>query len=103
MTEERAREINRWMLDHSWYSMGLKDEKPPSLQEVSLEEMIEATKIVKGFGSPTITCDNRLIAALYVAYHYSAPKDIDSADTICEAADGRMVVVVDKRFVKQEA
>lgn len=43
MTPERAHEINAALVAHSMYDMGLRDSPPPSLAEISLEDMTAAT------------------------------------------------------------
>lgn len=108
MTIERAHEINGCMLDHGLLRFDLVEEKDlVPLTEYSLQEMLTATQMVKdanpkGAGTHTMVCDERLIAALYVAYHYPAANDPTSIDPIVQAKDGRMVIVVDQRCAKQE-
>lgn len=72
MTNDRAIEINRMCYAHILYREGVREELPPSLEDISLPDMLEATKIVEGIMPQRMTCDHRLLAALYVAYHYQA-------------------------------
>lgn len=104
MDIERAKEITKACTAHFFYREGLQKEPPPSLAEYSLAEMLEAQQVIKAAngtgngGTSTIFCDDRLVAALYVAYHYAADPTGD-----CEAKavslDGRGVFVFDMREV----
>lgn len=106
MTLECAHEINRHMLDHGLLRFHLVEEKYlVPLTDYSLQDMLTATEMVraanpKGAGTHTMVCDERLIAALYVAYHYPAANDPESIEPIITAKDGRMVIVCDERCAK---
>ena len=69
---ERAIEINNMCVAHVWYREGVKKELPPSLDKISLPEMLEAAKIVENMRPRQMICDHRFLAALYVAYNYQA-------------------------------
>lgn len=93
MTKERAIEINNACCAHAWYREGLREELPPTLEGISLEDMLEATKIVEGLTPRQMVCDQRLLAALYVAYNYHAD-DQDNIDPVAMSMDGKAVCVV---------
>lgn len=75
MSLERAKEINGACIAHVYYHQGLSSQQPPSLSDYSLSETIEAAKLIEKHDLPVMRCDERLLAALYVAYHYD--QDID--------------------------
>lgn len=107
MTIERAREINHKLLDHGLFRFELEN-KPldASIKDISLQDMLTATEMVRsnnpaGAGKHELTCDERLIAAIYTAYHYAA-EDPASISPIVQAADGRMVIVVDHRCLRKD-
>lgn len=80
MSLERAREINRVLTGVTFASYGLAE--APSIAElrgVSLAEMLESKALVRaanlikdadGKQTITMTCDDRLIAAIYVLINY---------------------------------
>ncbi len=79
MTLGRAREIVAAMVGHVCWEVGAMETKPQSLADLSLAEMVEANRIVCEIGAVEIeagakevrtVCEDRLIAALYVLYHY---------------------------------
>ncbi len=77
MSEARAREITKACMQVHFVHMGIVDERPPSLAEYSLEELLEANRIVAGLGPRDdgvieVHCAARLVAALYVAENYHA-------------------------------
>lgn len=84
MTRERAQQIVDACAAHAWYHMGIREEPPPSLQEYSLRDLLEANEMMAGedgnFKNPdgstnsALHCDDRLVAALYVLYHYPPNK-----------------------------
>lgn len=96
MDPTRAREINAALVAHAMYDMGLRDEDPPSLKGISLEEMIQATRILQkenrdNPNGGSCVCDDRLIAALYVLTHYPAS---DGDEAILVARNQRSGVAV---------
>lgn len=108
MTWERAVEINNLLVSHSFARMGINDREGlrPLPQDWELAEMLEAGAMIAERNKTAVStvqvhCDPRFVAALYTAYHYPAygPEDIEP---ICETADGRLLVVIDKRCVKKE-
>lgn len=98
----RAREITDACAAHFFQQIGFEQKHPPSLAEYSLQEMLDAHRLVRAAnddadatdGTRTIhaTCDDRYLAALYVAYHYegSHPADCEAIAT----AQGRAVVLI---------
>lgn len=79
MDNARAQEINGALCSYEFYGVGISEKVPGGLEGVSLEEMIEATRIVRKIENPpdkegmrlmTSTCDDRLIAAIYVALNW---------------------------------
>jgi hypothetical protein len=100
MDRNQALKIVGACVEHVMYLEGAGDEPPASLAEYSLRELLEANEMIAAdslerteAGSTTVHvhCDPRLVAALYVAYHYE-PEDPPRA--IIAAKDGAMVVVV---------
>lgn len=79
MTSEQAHEINRACIRNGLRRFGLTAESP-SLRPYTLRQLIDARDIVAaenretekqpGPHRITMICDDRLLAALYVAYHY---------------------------------
>lgn len=77
---ERSLDITRACIAHVMYRHGLQEEPPPSLAEYSLRDLLDANHAVRAHnseprgpdGKRTIhtVCDDRLVAALYVATHY---------------------------------
>lgn len=83
MTLDRAKKIVSDCVAHVWYREALTTDPPPSLAEYTLQELLDANRLVAGpLGkerdeenkSTTVSmhCDDRLVAALYVLYHYPA-------------------------------
>jgi hypothetical protein len=84
MTPDRAKTIVGAINDRAFVSMGIGDGALPSLEGVSLAEMIEAATVVRALntaaevrqraegGSVTISVvpDDRLIAAVYCMEHF---------------------------------
>lgn len=98
MTLEQAREINRLCCGHSLWLLGVSL-RPESLADYTLSQLVEARDLVRAQGetvdeqgrrSMALTCDDRLLAALYVAYHYPA-----RAELIAVSAEGVGVLNVD--------
>lgn len=89
-----AEKINGATLEWALYKMGIIDHQPESIKEYSLRELIEARDVVnvandeaqKATDGPrTIhtVCDDRAIAAVYVATHYeSQPNGSDDIEPI---------------------
>lgn len=81
MTPERAREIVAAIADRSFMAMGISD-KSPSLEGVSLVDMLEAATVVEqanreaktvdGMRTFHVVPDDRLIAAVYALEHYDS-------------------------------
>ena len=76
MDLNRAIEIVGICTQHVFYREGLIDKKPPSLADVSLRELIEAHDLLRVENDkPSVNgqkviytvCDDRLLAAIYVA------------------------------------
>lgn len=77
MTPERADEINKALVAHSMYAMGLRADPPPSVAGYTLREMLDATDQVQAEDDAKprpqtirFVCDARLIAAIYTLAHY---------------------------------
>ncbi len=98
---ELAGKIVAACLSHVWYQQELSDEPPTSLAQYSLRELLEANALVatsprerdeeKKTTTIALHCDDRLIAALYVLYHYPASR-ADDLDAI--AINPKAVVLV---------
>ena len=102
MTIDRAYEINSLLIQHGMFDVNPNcDPLPPGLESVGLDEMLEATNLVRANGSVkvgnettyTMVCDHRVIAAIYCAYHFH-PGRGDEIHAVAKSADGRMVVVI---------
>jgi len=102
MDIERAEKIVGECIAHVLFRMGVTDEPPPSLAEYSLQELIDANRRVaeENDKQPTtgrrtirMKCDDRLIAALYVAYHYDANDPADGVEPIVLLPGGKAVCV----------
>jgi hypothetical protein len=83
MTAERADEINAAMVAHTMFEMGLRPDPPPSLAGYTLQEMLEAGKIVAAEDDAKpcpkavrTVCAERMVAALYTMTHYD-PSDLE--------------------------
>ena len=75
MTIERAHEINGLLCNVAFRDMGLKTTPIDGLAEISLEDMLEAGRIVEAENAAkeiTTVCDPRMVAAIYVLHHYDA-------------------------------
>ena len=81
ITLPMARKIAADCTANVTYSMGLSEDPPPSLRDYSLHELVTANHLVAnhrrtknedGTESFQVTCDDRVIAALYTAYNYEA-------------------------------
>lgn len=89
MTLELAKQIVSECMAHVWFRESLRTEPPPSLKKYSLRDLLDANSLIAGYPgnrneeSKTTTvmmhCDDRLIAALYILYHYppSEPEDLE--------------------------
>lgn len=105
MTLERAREIVGACVQNGVFlHLGARSGEVPSLASMTLADMVEANRLVQASNRESNTpdgvrrriqtvCDDRLLAALYVAHHFpgSAP---DECEPICLLPDGRAVFVV---------
>lgn len=79
---KKARVIVANCVHHRMHDMGILEEPPPSLEDYSLRELLDANHLVRDLNterpdgpsdySHQTMCDDRLIAALYTAYHYEA-------------------------------
>ena len=101
MNSGRAKEIVQALNLHFFFREGLTEVQPPSLASYSLREMLDAVDEVRKLnGGPSIdghkhvmmTPDPRLIAALYVAYHYP-PEDPSDCNAVA-LGNGAAVLVV---------
>lgn len=79
MDLETAKKITGECVDNKMFSMGIGDKLPPSLEDYTLLELLEANHMVRadngtktedGKTSHALFCDDRLVAALYTFYHY---------------------------------
>jgi len=105
MTPERAREIVDKCNAHIWYGMGISENVPPSLAEYSLAELMAANHMMAGEAGTTdnhdgtkslaVHCDDRLVAALYVLYHYPAQPPSAVETVVNNDKAGIVVVRVD--------
>lgn len=86
MDRSHAAQIVARCIAHVYFREGVIDEPPPSLEEYSLSELVEANKLIAGPAGTTenddgtksiaMHCDDRLVAALYALTHYQAePQD----------------------------
>jgi len=108
LTLVRAREIVAAMVGHVCWEVGAMETRPQSLAALSLAEMVEANRMVRQAGAVEIegvgekvmltACEDRLVAALYVLYHYEpaatnhpiahdGQKLVDVLPVIMEGAD----------------
>ena len=109
MNQEQAREIVSKCLQHVFFREGLRTEPPASLFEYSLRELLEANEQVSeerpriAGGTQTIFmhCDPRLVAALYVAYHYE-PEDPQDCNAVAYGPGSAVLVVKDHPAVIQD-
>ena len=102
MTRERAQQIVDACAAHTWYDMGIREEPPPSLQEYSLRELLEANEMMAGKDGKTknpdgstnsaLHCADRMVAALYVLYHYPPVRELSDAEPVVQ--NGRAGVFV---------
>jgi hypothetical protein len=113
MTVARAREINDALFAVFMVSEGLRDGGAPSLQGFTLEELLEATRIVeaenraaeKAGGSYTVycVCDPRLIAAMYACTHYPADSDPENVTTLVQIGHKGLVCLDMSVFGRPDA
>ncbi|HYE20127.1 MAG TPA: hypothetical protein VEA69_16895 [Tepidisphaeraceae bacterium] len=101
MTLADARAIVSDCLTHVWYREGLRDDPPASLAGYSLAQLVEANRIVRddpgdrqpdGTTRVMMNCDDRLVAALYVATHYE-PEDQRDATPIAILNNGGLFYI----------
>jgi len=93
MDLDHARAIVNACARHVLWRQGLQPDPPPSLGDYSLAELVEANHLMRANGSAN--CDDRLVAALYVAYHWHAHEpDDDQIDPVAVSCHGAGVVVV---------
>ncbi len=93
MTINEAQEIMSICFKHSLFCHEVIDEPPPSLAKYSLSDLLEAKGLVDEAKIEMMKCDDRGLAALYVAYHFPAD-DIENVNFIAKSNDGRVVVVL---------
>lgn len=105
MDQERAEQIVADCIRFEMFAMGIGGEgaKPPDL-DYSLAELLEANHCLKKSiknpnGTTTIhmTCDDRLIAALYVLKHYEASAP-DSVEPIVHDGEKAVAVISIRSF-----
>lgn len=93
MELERARDITGACLAHTYYRMGFIEEEPPSLEDYSLRELLDANHrvdeenkkfSVDGKKRIQVICADRLVAALYTLYHYQAELPDSGVEPIAE-------------------
>jgi hypothetical protein len=105
MTLEEAIKITDSCSEHFFFQEEISKKQPPSLEKYSLQELLDANRMVKEQGttknqdgSQTIRvhCDDRLVAALYCLYHYPA-NDPSEAEVIVSKPGGAAVLVVNMR------
>lgn len=102
LSVDRAEAVNATCVGAAMDDMGLESSKEPPLRlkDLSLAEMVDAVRVVReheqrklcdadGRRSMSVVCDDRLLAALYVATHYEPSKF-----TPVVRVDGRAVAVV---------
>jgi hypothetical protein len=81
MDGEQAKRLVAMMTEHAFYTQGIIDKQPQNISGFTLAEMLYANRYVENLnknakpdpaGKKTIqlVCDDRLIAAIYVLYHY---------------------------------
>ena len=99
LTFERAQAIVEACIAHVWYREGISDERPPSLAEYSLRELLDANEMLAGHETRggdrrhiSVHCDPRLVAALYVAYHYP-PEDPHDCTPVAYGPESAVVIV----------
>lgn len=102
MTREEAELINGLCVEHGLFRLGVIDYRPTTLAHYSLAQLIEARDIVRaenrlvkpgGGRSFHTVCDDRLLAALYVAHHYDAVDPGRDIEPIVVAGDRAVVVL----------
>ncbi len=91
MTKEEAAKINSDIVLNGAVTIGIYGKEVPSLAKYSLADMVEASHIMSDDGK-VVVCDDRLIAALYVACNYSPDSKVPVA-----VANGNVVVVARAR------
>ena len=101
MTIEEAVLITDACMQHAWYRQGLRTDFPPSLEGYTLRQLLDANETVAGNQPEAeeegkkiygMHCDPRLVAALYVAYHY-APEDPKDCYPVAYGPESAVVVV----------
>lgn len=110
MSEARALEVTAACVAHNLAREGLRDGELPDLSGVSLADLIEANRIVRelpgvkgenGMVSKPFNCDDRFVAALYVALHYDGDDDAQAVTPVA-AAGGKLVIVLTEDAVWEE-
>jgi hypothetical protein len=102
----RSLEIVHACTETQLFAMGISKEPPPSLDEYTLEDLIDAQRAIREEnarrtdGGVTVVSDDRGIAALYVATHFDA-EPADACEPIAVVGN-RAVVVVDVNTLTQE-
>jgi hypothetical protein len=80
MDETQAIEITDACMEHVLFREGIRTAAPRSLANYSLRELLDANETIANGTKARMHCDQRLVAALYVAYHYDAqdPAELDA-------------------------
>lgn len=103
MTLDEAKDVNGRLVSAGLWNLGLPNRgEYPDLQAYSLEQMIQATRLVQGAndeqdkkpGNHTFStvCDDRLIAALFVHTHFAVcQQGEDGIESI--VSDGKKALV----------
>ncbi len=105
MDQETAQIINAACVSHVMYQQGFFQGPLPDLSEYTLEDLVQAAKMVKeanntSDGSIHSVCAERLLAALYVSYHYDGEDSGDVKDPVCLGRNAVFVVKISKNQVK---
>lgn len=102
MTREEAETINGLCVAHGLYRLGVVEDRPATLAPYSLAQLIEARDIVRaengvvkpgGGRSFHTVCDDRLLAALYVAHHYDPVDPGRDIEPVAIVGDRAVVVL----------
>jgi hypothetical protein len=107
MDRERAYEVNAAMVRVQMFSMGL-EEICPDVSVYSLAEMVQAARVIKaiedaetspdGSQTITVTCDDRLVAAIYAMTHHDGEPNGNPKPIL--VAHGKALVCVDVSKLK---
>ncbi|MFI3293983.1 MAG: hypothetical protein SNI70_10765 [Rikenellaceae bacterium] len=103
MDIEKAKEINAKVLAYAFWGSGLSESRPAENITESLSELVEACHMVAAYaktlktGSIPMSIDDRGIAAVYTATHFTPDMEI-----IARGNGGSLLLIPDQNINQEE-